>query len=240
MHAVYDRDERQLLDTAADELWTDHLLDAMVDVSAPILEASAWDGLPDDAPPRTAERLTAAAALASMALRTTRVTAMTVRAGYAAEALGSLRRLFEITGHARRVVDDASGQYAENWLRGRGKADRPRVAFGASEDEATWKLMSGQAHAEFAAYANHSAALEGRRIVHYVGPRRDAFWDSIWLWVVARQLTSALAGLLKVHDHIDQADFLAAATALVNAEARIENELEERRRHTPPPAPPPS
>ncbi len=37
LHMRYDRDERQLVTTAAEELWTDELLDAVVDVAAPIL-----------------------------------------------------------------------------------------------------------------------------------------------------------------------------------------------------------
>ncbi len=66
-------------------------------------------------------------ALAAMALRATRTVALTVRAGYSAEALGGLRRLLEAAGHAQRVAEDASGQYAENWINGRGKAAKARV-----------------------------------------------------------------------------------------------------------------
>lgn len=86
MHERYDRDERHLLDTAATEIWSDDLIDAVIVVAAPIMAASAWDGLPVDAPPRTTERFTAASALTAMALRAPRTTALTVRAGYAAEA----------------------------------------------------------------------------------------------------------------------------------------------------------
>jgi hypothetical protein len=81
MHERYDRDERRLVTTAADELWTNDLLDAIVDVASPILAASAWDGLPDDAAPRTSERYTAASALTAMALRASRTTALVIRAG---------------------------------------------------------------------------------------------------------------------------------------------------------------
>lgn len=228
MHERYDRDERRLVATAAEELWTDDLLDAITDVAAPILQASTWDGLPDDAPIRTSERYTASGALVAMALRASRIAALAIRAGYAAEALASIRRLIEAAGHAQRVADDHSGQYAENWIHGRGKADKPRVAFGDPEDDQMWRLMSGQAHAQFDVHAHLSATLQDKRLVHSVGPHRDPFWDSVWLWFVARHLTRTLAGLLKVHPHIDQADFLKTAARLVEAEERILAEIASR------------
>jgi len=113
MHDRYDRDERRLLDSAAAEIWTSDLLDAVIDVASPIMAASAWHGLPPDAPPRTMERYTAAGALTAMALRASRTTALTVRAGYAAEALADIRRLIEVAGHAQCVADDLAGQYAQ-------------------------------------------------------------------------------------------------------------------------------
>lgn len=229
MHERYDRDERRLIASAAEELWTNDLFDATVDVTAPIMDASSWDGLPEDAPPRTAERYTAASALTAMALRASRTAALTIRAGYSAEGLVSVRRLYEIAGHAQRVAEDPSGQYAENWLRGRGKASKPRAAFGDAEDNPMWKLMSGQAHAQFDVYAQLSAKLHDRRLVHSVGPHRDTFWDNIWLWMTARQFTRVLAALLKVHPQIDQADFLLVAGRLVEAEERIATEIAERR-----------
>jgi len=192
------------------------------------MAASAWDGLPADAPPGTSERYTAALTLAAMALRASRSTALVIRAGYAAEGLAGVRRLFEAAGHAQRVADDPSGQYADNWLRGRGNADKSRTAFGQQENDPLWKLMSGQAHATFGVYAHLSATFDGRRLVHSVGPRREAFWDSIWLWLVARQLARVLAALLTVHPHIDTADFLDVGTRLIAAEKRIEAELAER------------
>jgi len=160
LHERYDRDERRLLDTAATELPTDNLLDAVIDVASPVIGASAWDDLPADAPPRTTERYTAAGALTAMALRAARTTALTVRAGYAAEALADVRRLFEIAGHAQRVAEDPSGQYAANWLGGRGRSSRPRVVFGEPDSDPMWKLMSGQAHAQFDVYAGMSAKFD--------------------------------------------------------------------------------
>ena len=231
MHERYDADERRLLDSAASELWTDALLNAIVDVAPRIYEGASWaGGSPVDAPPRWAERSTAVLALASMALRTIRTLAMTVRSGYAPEALGDLRRLIEAAGHAQRVAEDTSGQYAENWLHGRGKAGKARAAFGSDrEDDPTWRLLSSQSHAEFASYASHSAELDDeRRIIHLIGPHRDPFWDSIWLWMAARHFARVLACVLKVRPQVDDADFLAIAARLVAAETRIDAEMAAR------------
>jgi hypothetical protein len=229
MHERYDRDERRLIDTAATEIATSDLLDAVIDVASPIIAASAWSALPDDVAPRTAERYTAAGALTAMALRATRTTALTVRAGYAAEALADVRRLIEIAGHAQRVADDTSGDYAANWLDRHGRAARPRVAFGEPDADPMWKLMSGQAHAQFDVYAGMSTTFDEGRLVHQVGPRRNPLWDSIWLWYATRQLVRALASLLKVHPHIDQADFLAVGERVVAAETRLETAIAEHR-----------
>ncbi len=125
LHERYDLDERRMVVAAADELWTDHLIDLLVDVASPILEAASWHGVPENAPSRWSERSTATLSLAAMAIRSVRAIALTVRAGYAAEAQPHLRRLHEIAGHARQVALDPSGQYAENWLHGRGKAGKP-------------------------------------------------------------------------------------------------------------------
>jgi hypothetical protein len=226
LHKRYDRDERRLLDAAATEIATDNLLDAVIDVASPVIAASAWDGLPADAPPRTSERLTAAGALTAMALRAARTTALTVRAGYAGEALADLRRLFEIAGHAQRVAEDKSGEYAANWLAGRGRSGRPRSAFGDSDSHPLWEFMSGQAHARFDVYADMFATFDERRLVHQIGPRRAPLWDSIWLWYTARQLVRVLAVLLKLHPHIDQKDFLAIAERVAAAEESLITEIE--------------
>lgn len=164
-----------------------------------------------------------------MALRAARTTALTVRAGYAAEALADLRRLIEIAGHAQRVAEDASGQYAANWLDREGRGARPRVAFGERDADPMWKLMSGQAHAQFDVFVGMSATFDEGRLVHQVGPRRDPLWDSIWLWYTTRQLVRVLAGLLKVHPHVDQADFLAVATRVVAAETELEAAIAQAR-----------
>ena len=229
LHERYDRDEQRLVATASDELWTDALVDLVVDVAAPILDGASWRGVPEDAPPRWSERRTAALSLAAIALRATRTVALTVRAGYGAEAQADLRRLQEAAGHARKVAADLSGQYAENWLHGRGKAGKPRTAWGSDpQADRLWELMS-YAHADFEHYASRSAVLdEDRRIIHHIGPSRDPLWDNVCLWLAARQFTAVLACVLTVRPDLDQADFLAAAEQVVAGEERLAVELETK------------
>ncbi len=226
LHERYDGDEQRLIESAADELWTNELIDLVVDSASPILNGAQWDGVPSDAPQRWAERSTAILALAAMALRSTRAAALMVRAGYGPEAWPYVRRLREAAGHAQRVAADESGQYAENWLHHRGKATSPRIAFGSdSEDDVLWKLMSGHAHAAFPAYANAVVTLDGRRLLHRVGPSRDLAWDNITLWLSARTFTQTLAGVLTIHPEIDQRDFLRMGEVVVRGEDRLEQEI---------------
>lgn len=37
--------------------------------------------------------------------------------------------------------------------------------------------------AEFGTHARLAATLDGRRLIHSVGPRRDEFWDNALLWL---------------------------------------------------------
>jgi len=227
MHQRYDRDERRMVATASEELWTDGLVDALVDEAAPILEGAEWYGAPEEAPPRWSARSTAILSLAALALRASRAVALVVRAGYAPEAHAPYRRLQEAAGHASKVAFDASGQYAENWIHGRGQAGKPRAAFSAaSEDDPLWGLMSGQAHASFEHYAGLSATLsEDGRLIHFLGPRRDPIWDNVFLWLVAHRLRTVLEAVLKIHSHVDQGSFLTAAQQVENAHDRLGAEL---------------
>ncbi len=92
--------------------------------------------------------------------------------------------------------------------------------------------MSGQAHGQFDMYASMSAKFDEGRLVHQVGPHRDPLWDSVWLWYAARQLLRVLAGLLKVHPHIDQTDFLAVGERVVAAEEELVAAMPDPARRT--------
>lgn len=224
------RDEDRLRELASAHLPTIALIDRLIDAAGPIAKASAWSGLPVDALPRTAERYTAANAVLTMGLRSARAVQLLIASGYGREALSSVRRLLEVSGHAARIAEDSSGQYAANWLEGRGRADRPRSAFGPEQEhDVLWKLMSGQAHATFEIYARMGTRPEGERLMHMLNPARDEM-DDLWLILVGRHLSRVIASVLRVRPEIEQADFLGAAAALVQAEEEAAVAIEGRLR----------
>ena len=234
MHHRYDEDEQRLRETASEELWTSDLLDMTVDVSAPILRAAQWQKVPEYAPQLWHERSVAILALGAIGLRQARAIAVTVRSGWSPEAHGPYRRLQEAAGHAQGVARDSSGQYAENWIRGKGRAASPQIAFGGgSGGDPLWGLMSNQAHANFEHYINLSRAWDDEKgFLHRLIPERDLKWDNIFLWMTGRRLMQIFAASLTVHEHIDQTDFLAVGRHVEDGEIRLANELDQALEHS--------
>lgn len=226
-HRRYDRDERRLLDTAQQELWTSPLLDAVIDVAPDVLGALTWQRVPDEASPGWASRSTAMLGLAAMGLRATRIVALAVRSGYGPEGFGNLRRVLEAAGHSVNVANDESGQYAANWLAQRGRAGRPRTAFdNTPEQDAIWRLMSGLVHATFADFTNLSADIDADgRLIHRVGPQRAITVDNAALWLAGRQLGRILAAVLRLRPEAPQSAFLQAVSPLIAGEDRLASEL---------------
>lgn len=227
LHHQYDRDEGRLLATAAQDLWASDLLDEVIDVCSPVLSKAEWHGVPEGRSRAWANRSTAILSLIAMGLRQTRIIALSVRAGYAPEAQGPYRRLQEAAGHAQQVARDPTDQYALNWMHGRGKADKPSVAFGGGKGGGPlWEFMSGQVHANFKHYANLSAGIQDRTgLQHRINPARDPVWDNVTLWHTARRLIIILAALHQVHDDIDQADLLIVGAKVVESEDRSADEF---------------
>jgi len=115
-----------------------------------------------------------------------------------------------------------------------GGRDRAPAALAATQRPARpaehQRHRPDQSHADFASHANLSATFdEERRIIHTISPHPDPFWDSIWLWIAARQFLRVLAGVLKVHPNLDDADFLVIAGRVTAAEERVAAEIAERR-----------
>lgn len=224
-----DRDEERLYRSAAKELWTSPLVDIAVNACPAVFEQTIWSHLPAGQPESWRERATAANTLASMAVRNTRVTARQIRSGYGAEAHAGMRRMQEIAGRAARVARDESGQYAAEWLAGRGHSKKPRKAFGGDrENDRAWELMSGMSHANFREFVGFTAELEANgMLVNQVGPSRHVFLDSANLYLLARHLVVVVASLHKVFSHIDDSVWLAEVQAIVDAEPRLIAQNEE-------------
>jgi hypothetical protein len=228
----YDADERRLVDSARDELWSVPLVDEAVDAALDLLTRMGWAEVPPGSGRGWERRSTALLALSSLSLRAMRVVALAVRAGYAPEAFASVRRLQEAAGHAVSVARDETGQYASNWLAGRGKAASPRAAFGTSpEENEVWRLMSNLSHASFAEFTRLASEVDGdQRLVHRVGPHRSPGFDNVVLWLSGRQLVRTLAAVHIVRPDLDQQRVLAAGTAIDASTDRVARDIEEWRR----------
>lgn len=225
-----DRDEDRLYDTASADLWASPLVDMALDAALAIFAETTWAGVPDGHPASWAERATAATTLATMATRSTRVTARQIRSGYGPEAQAGMRRMQEIAGHARRVANDESGQYAAGWIKGGKHVPKPRRAYGSSQDQRGWTLSSGMTHANFREFAGFTAKLQDdNTLINHLGPQRNVFLDNANLFLLARLHVTVIAGLLKVFPDVDSAAYLIAMQSIGDAEQRLERAIEVER-----------
>ena len=106
-------------------------------------------------PPASYWRSKALLYLGVIAVRTTRAPMAVIACGYEAETMGFKRTLMEVHSRAQRVFQDASGGYAQEWLRGR--AGRPAKAVGAFAPEDMFDMLSRSAHADHRGVENFLA-----------------------------------------------------------------------------------
>jgi hypothetical protein len=109
----------------------------------------------DGEPPAAYWRSKALLYLGLLGVRTTRAAMAVVAAGYEAESMTYKRALMEVHSRARRVVDDESGSYAKEWLRGR--AGKPAKAVGGFSPDDLWDMLSNSSHADHRAVENFLA-----------------------------------------------------------------------------------
>ena len=182
-------------------------------------EAKAADP-PADAPTGWGPSLNGVLAAAAMALRTGRAIGLLVRSGYGVEAAGLVRRLGEITQHAVRCVQDATGTYAWNWGEGAGKAGRPSSAYmqGVTDPDSIrekWNFLSQMEHANLAPYLNLMCSKnEHGEFDHPVAPARHEAADAQALFSAAWDLARTAAVVCKAHPHLDDASTLKLAQEL--------------------------
>jgi hypothetical protein len=106
-------------------------------------------------PPASYWRARALLYLGVLAVRQTRAAMAVLASGYEAEVMGYKRTLMEAHSRVQRVVDDASGSYAREWLRGR--AGKPAKAVGGYSPEDLWAMLSHSSHADHRAVENFLA-----------------------------------------------------------------------------------
>jgi hypothetical protein len=121
-----------------------------------VIERSGFEAHEEDSgPPASYWRAKALLYLGVLAVRTTRAAMAVIASGYEAEAMTYKRTLMEIHSRGRRVVDDASGSYAREWLRGR--AGKPAKAVGGYSPDDFWDMLSHSSHADHRAIENFLA-----------------------------------------------------------------------------------
>ncbi len=106
-------------------------------------------------------------------VRTTRAVMATIRSGYEPEALPMMRKLAELRGRAQRVRGDHSGQYAREWLDGRGP--KPQRAL-VDPPEGMWEALSHMSHADargVETFLVNPALTDEEQVSFLVLPQRD-------------------------------------------------------------------
>jgi len=109
------------------------------------IERSPVEATDDDPIPAAYVRAHALLYIALSGVRTTRTVMTTIRAGYEPEALPMIRKLAELRGRAQRVRKDHSGQYAREWLDGRGPGPQRALV---DPPAGMWEGLSRMSHAD--------------------------------------------------------------------------------------------
>jgi len=129
-------------------------------------------------------------------VRATRTVMATIRAGYEPESLPVMRKLAELRGRAQRVQLDHSGQYARDWLDGRGGKHGKALV---DPPEGMWEGLSSMSHADargIETYLVNPDRTDEDQINFFVLPQRDSDSANATLAIAAcgsRDVAEALA-----------------------------------------------
>jgi hypothetical protein len=106
--------------------------------------------------------------MAIIALRALRAAMQALRTGYEDQAVGYQRLIDELHNRAQQLVKDESGDYARQWLKGRGLGKGARLA-----GQDFWEFMSGPVHANARAVLDWIAISQADGSTQIVvGPER--------------------------------------------------------------------
>lgn len=133
--------EEALRLTAGVDLPTLALADDVSRLLAETIQGISIDASEEDQDPK-ALRIHALWFMAIIALRALRAAMQALRTGYEDQAVGYQRLIDELHNRAQRLVKDESGEYARQWLKGRGLGKGARLA-----GQDFWEFMSGPVHA---------------------------------------------------------------------------------------------
>ena len=140
--------EDGLRQTADVDLPTLALADEVSRLLGEVIQSISIDAAREDRNPKDF-RLHALWFMAIIALRALRAAMQALRSGYEDQSVGYQRLIDELHNRAQKVRDDDSGDYARQWLDGRGLGKGAKLA-----GQDFWEFLSGPVH------ANARAALD--------------------------------------------------------------------------------
>jgi len=120
-----------------------------------VLQRAGFEPYQGEKPPASYWRAKALLYLGVLAVRTTRAAMAVIACGYEAETLGHKRTLMEVHSRAQGVVDDASGEYARQWLQAR--AGKPAKSVSGFAPDDFFAMLSHSSHADHRAVENFLA-----------------------------------------------------------------------------------
>jgi hypothetical protein len=136
-------------------------------------------------------RLQALWFMAIIALRAMRAAMQALRSGYEDQAVGYQRLIDELHNRAKKVLEDSSGEYARQWLLGRGLGKGAKLA-----GRDFWDLLSGPVHANARAIFDWLAVSEPDGTTKVViGPERRAPVANAALTYMASESRDLAVGL---------------------------------------------
>ncbi len=165
--------ETDLWRQAEEDLPMLSVADAATHVLFWAISRSPVEATDDDPIPAAYVRAHALFYIGISTVRAARTVMATVRAGYEPEALPTMRKLAELRGRAQRVRKDHSGQYAREWLDGRGPGPQRALV---DPPKGMWEGLSHFAHADARGVETFlvNPDLTGEeQITYFVLPERD-------------------------------------------------------------------
>jgi hypothetical protein len=136
-------------------------------------------------------RLQALWFMAIIALRAMRAAMQALRSGYEDQAVGYQRLIDELHNRAKKVLEDNSGEYARQWLLGRGLGKGAKLA-----GRDFWDLLSGPVHANARAVFDWLAVSQPDGTTKVViGPERRAPVANAALTYIASESRDLAVGL---------------------------------------------
>jgi hypothetical protein len=159
--------EEELRQTADMDLPTLALADEVSRLLGEVIQSISIDAAREDRNPKDC-RVHALWFMAIIALRALRAAMQALRSGYEDQSVGYQRLIDELHNRAQKVRDDDSGDYARQWLDGRGLGKGAKLA-----GQDFWEFLSGPVHANARAVLDWIAISQpdgSAKIV--IGPER--------------------------------------------------------------------